>query len=568
MSILSRILSALKGEPEPPPHEETSADGDRIRALQRQGMWDLAAGELERLGDGVFASVELLTLWMQTECVLERSSNITADHFRRLIELDAPPERLVFVFKFLDEEVKLEVCEEFQYCTRGLKGFEKKQALSLIPLERWSAQALYEELASTQDPARWDEVYDVAQRNYMHDKRFDMPPKRPLTSQERQAELERLRARDRAKREKARQAKRGPEAQNTELEEKLFAGDATPDDYLVYADWLQIQGDRRGELIAIQVERERRPDDEDLQRSERKLLDDLAPGLLGEIASYPSVVSHFQRGFLRGLKVEAADTETSAALILERLLEVPERYYLRNLVVGLPTVEDAYYADVIDVLTEGGRELIRLRSLFLGDVDYQTSWIELGLLEPMYPSLPHLEVLKLHAGYVEVGDIDLPHLRELTIQSVSLPVESLDSMCDAKWPELERLELWLGPDDYAERTIVDCVSNLLKTDFPRLHHLGLRNTELTANFLDLLRDAPLTARLRTLDLSMGCLTSAYVDRLVETMDAFAHLENLDLSRNCLDEAAAARLAKFPNVTLHDQEPDRSDGVYVYVPVSE
>ena len=73
-----------------------------------------------------------------------------------------------------------------------------------------------------------------------------------------------------------------------------------------------------------------------------------------------------------------------------------------------------------------------------------------------------------------------------------------------------------------------------------VRHLGLMNAIFTDDICAALVDSKILPQLETLDLSMGCMTSAGVETILASKRAFAHLKKLDVSDNAIADNLAER----------------------------
>ena len=105
-------------------------------------------------------------------------------------------------------------------------------------------------------------------------------------------------------------------ARNAELEAAIVEDPEAEGPYVVYADWLQGQGDPRGELIAVQLalETARGPRWGELRRRELQILREHAGALLGPAAAWPSDRYDWRRGFVDRLHggLDGADAHVLA----------------------------------------------------------------------------------------------------------------------------------------------------------------------------------------------------------------------------------------------------------------
>lgn len=245
-------------------------------------------------------------------------------------------------------------------------------------------------------------------------------------------------------------------------------------------------------------------------------------------------------------------------------------------------------AEPVDLLVEHADAFPNLRSVFVGDVGWdecELSWICQTDLSPLLEAFPHLEELGVRgaAGAIRTGELSLHvpshgSLRSLTVESGGLPGSATRGIASSGLPALERLELWLGVEDYGGDTSPGDLAPLLSGEgFPELRYLGVRNAERLDEWIPVLAEAPLLKRLEVLDLSLGILTDEGGRVLVERAAAFSGLRELDLHHHYLSEEMEERVrAAFAEngveVDLSDRlEPDDEDpdeGPMYYTSASE
>ncbi|WP_254811284.1 STM4015 family protein [Streptomyces cavourensis] len=199
----------------------------------------------------------------------------------------------------------------------------------------------------------------------------------------------------------------------------------------------------------------------------------------------------------------------------------------------------------IDLVTAAADRLTSLEAVFVGDLEAEQAeitWIEQSDVTALLTAFPALTEFGVRGG----TDLVFPptkhqRLRALTIQAGGLPVQVVRGVIDSELPALERLDLWLGVSAYGGDTEVADLAPLLSgTRFPRLHHLGLRNSEVQNEIAAALASAPVVAQLRTLDLSNGTLGDEGAAALLEGQP-LTHLELLDLHHHFLTEAMEQRV---------------------------
>lgn len=199
----------------------------------------------------------------------------------------------------------------------------------------------------------------------------------------------------------------------------------------------------------------------------------------------------------------------------------------------------------IGLLIAAADRLTSLEAVFVGDLEAEQAeitWIQQSDVTALLAAFPALTELGVRGG----SELVFPptkheRLRALTVQAGGLPSEVVLGVLDSELPSLERLDLWLGVHSYEGDTAVADLAPLLSgTRFPRLDHLGLRNSEIQNEIAVAIASAPVVARLRVLDLSNGTLGDEGAAALLEGQP-LTHLELLDLHHHFLTDAMAERV---------------------------
>ncbi|WP_405859428.1 STM4015 family protein [Streptomyces sp. NBC_00090] len=265
----------------------------------------------------------------------------------------------------------------------------------------------------------------------------------------------------------------------------------------------------------------------------------------------------------------------------ERFLKTVDAARVRALVVG--GWDEAYEtssAPVVAALIAARDRLTDLRAVFLGDMtgeDCEISWIVQSDVTPLLAAYPALREFGVRGG-TELAFPSIRHdrLETLVVETGGLPAEVVRGIVGSELPALERLELWLGTDEYGgDSTTEDLAPLLAGTGFPALRRLGLCNSVIQDQVAAAVAGAPVVARIERLDLSMGVLTDEGAAALLDGQP-LTHLTHLDLSHHYLSAAMSERVraALAPHgvtVVLDDPEEAEDDGdgeVYRYVAVAE
>lgn len=364
----------------------------------------------------------------------------------------------------------------------------------------------------------------------------------------------------------------GEAQSNPELEAAIEKNLDEPQPYLVYADWLQTHGDQRGELIMLSHQGKAGPWIESHKEA-------LFGEELIERMDYdpPELEVDWHLGFVRAatLKRGDFDSDTDVPELTETFLALPVCRFIRDLTFGLTGWEsDNDYTEVVAAIVKSGRGKT-LEHLFFGEFEYpdetEISWAPWGDLGALWAAVPNLKSFELCGAGGDLGTIDLPKCQSFKIETGGLVKANVAAVASAKWPSLERLELWTGDDNYgADSGVDDWIPLLEATHVPKLTHLGLRNSEYTDVFVGVLAKSKLLTQLKSVDFSMGTLSEAGCQALLDNAAAFAHLDSLNLSECFVPEAMFDGLKKVcAGVNVSGQrEPhdwdDENGGRYVAV----
>jgi len=215
-------------------------------------------------------------------------------------------------------------------------------------------------------------------------------------------------------------SRKGVQARNPALEDAIREAPDDVDGYLVYADWLQQQGDPRGELIVVQHELATTDAPMSITRREKELLKTFETELLGPLAGMRTLRNSksvrwglaLRWGFIQAARLYGRwQGGPGLAEQLSTLLENPASVFLRKLILAAhsergsswgKTVGDVVpkaYARVFEILAQSSpRTLATL--CFDEESDY------LGDIKVPWRALTGLEHFALRGAEMRIADID------------------------------------------------------------------------------------------------------------------------------------------------------------------
>jgi uncharacterized protein (TIGR02996 family) len=328
------------------------------------------------------------------------------------------------------------------------------------------------------------------------------------------------------------------------LESILLENPDNAEAWLVYADYLQQQGDVRGELIALEHQ--------GAYKQAKAILEQNKALWLKNTDGTPA-----GRSFLENWLLQSSEAILGWKYgFLQSISLQPLASYRSDAQEPLPVVEQALK------LLLGSRSALFLREIYLRiDSDYipqsfskslpccNRLWIlpgseladpsVIGPLDHLPMLLPALRELRL-AGWgrlLRLGDSSWSSLKELSLE-IADPEQALaDNLANTPFPQLQRLKLVL---DYWELG-TDIISPVIgRTSWP-LRHLHIEGTDLGDTLVQILLDSPLLPQLETLSLPANELPEAAILRLIHHADRLKHLKNLDISNNNLPPSLERQL---------------------------
>ncbi|MEO8699002.1 MAG: TIGR02996 domain-containing protein [Kofleriaceae bacterium] len=263
-------------------------------------------------------------------------------------------------------------------------------------------------------------------------------------------------------------------AEQRELEEAIFAAPLDPVPRMVYGDWLQTAGDRRGEWVSLATGIEADPANVRLRAAAVTFLERHATALLDIGASLlPGMWLGWRGGFIDEIRLQPVAVSRRLRCI-EALFRHPSARFVRTVAIGQmgPT------RPVLDALAAANLRL--LEALVLEDQTNQHDGETVRL--DGFPALRRLglrrvtvegpipPLVELACDAAKLAQLACPTLEELVVDLGRLPVPNLVTLF-ARLPAIRRLRLIQATDEAYLRAALDIA--------PRLELLELSQADLS-----------------------------------------------------------------------------------------
>ena len=262
------------------------------------------------------------------------------------------------------------------------------------------------------------------------------------------------------------------------------------------------------------------------------------------------------------------DGKTAETMVGEILAD-PEFQNIDKLIIGDwgGAYEDSCQA-VLDAIADNADKFSHITSLFVGDMDYEEceiSWIIQGDYSRIWEAMPQLKEITVKGSTdLKLGKIKHSNLESLTIICGGLGSDVIKEIEEAELPELKKLLVYIGSENYGFDGDADTVRSLLaNSDFPELEYLGIADSEIQDELTAVVLDCKYIDSITTLDLSCGTITDKGGELLLKKLPELKNLKKLDLSYNYLSDEMKDKLtAAAPGVEMDlsdSQEAEEWDG---------
>lgn len=232
--------------------------------------------------------------------------------------------------------------------------------------------------------------------------------------------------------------------------------------------------------------------------------------------------------------------------------------------------------DIIDAVIAESEKFSHIQKLFIGDMDYEeceVSWIIQGNYSGLWAALPNLRSLTIKGSTdLELGEICHEGLEELEIICGGLGKSEIQAIARAKLPNLKKLLLYIGVEDYGFDGDADTIKEFLEqADFPKLAYLGITDSEIQDELTQTVLESKWMSQIETLDLSLGTLTDKGGELLLQKLPDYPNIKMLDVHHHYMSDDMIKKLQELPISTdvSEQNEPDVYHGeVYMNAMLTE
>ena len=246
------------------------------------------------------------------------------------------------------------------------------------------------------------------------------------------------------------------------------------------------------------------------------------------------------------------DSEETVSSLAEQILNDPELPSLKSIVIGMWDHEiwEADPSAILSMIVDNKEKFRHIESLFVGDMESEEceiSWIKQGNYEELLKSLPNLKSLKIQgAEGLTLGKIDHKNLEEFEVVCGGLPVSVVNSLKAANLPNLRKLVLYSGSENYGYDCEVSDFADLAKKDlFPKLKHLGFPDSERQDDLTRVILESDILPQLEVIDISCGCLTDKGGQLILDAADKLGGLKKLHASYHYMSGEMMKKLEALP-----------------------
>lgn len=259
------------------------------------------------------------------------------------------------------------------------------------------------------------------------------------------------------------------------------------------------------------------------------------------------------------------EQEAGATLIDKMKFYLSEHGEYKYKALDIGYWEEAYECDsehIVKYLAENRDLFPYVNEIFIGDMEQEEneiSWIIQSDMSPLIKAFP-LEILKVQGGNgLRFSPVKSDTLKVLEIISGGTPREPILDLQKCEFPNLERLEVYLGEENYGfDATMEDIKGLMSKELYPSLKYLGIKNSELQNEIFEAVLESDILPQLEVLDISYGTFDNKGAKVLLENIEKLKHLDKINIEYNFLTEEYINKLAEAAEKYDIEIETDQSE----------
>jgi len=266
------------------------------------------------------------------------------------------------------------------------------------------------------------------------------------------------------------------------------------------------------------------------------------------------------------------DSGIKAAALAEQIINDPDLPNLKSIIIGMwdEEIYDVNPDGIFAAIVANKDKFQHIESLFVGDMEQEeneVSWIHQGNYEELLKALPNLKTLKIKGSEgLSLGKVDHKCLEELVIITGGLPASVVNQIKAAQLPNLKKLVLYAGVEDYGGDCNPSDFAALAKKDmFPKLKYLGFVNSDKQDELVQIILDSDILPQLETVGISFGCLTDKGGQLILDGAPKLSELKKLRANFHYMSKDMVAKLKALPfEVEVDDPQNDE----YMYPMITE
>ena len=254
----------------------------------------------------------------------------------------------------------------------------------------------------------------------------------------------------------------------------------------------------------------------------------------------------------------------SIEFLSQQVLNDPDLPNLKSIVLGFwdGEIYGLCPETFLNMIIKNKEKFQHIEGLFIGDMEYtenECSWINQTNYEGLLNALPNLKSLRIRGSLqLDLGTIDHQGLEEIEIITGGLHVGVVNSLKAANLPNLQKLALWLGVEDYGYDCQISDFAELAKKErFPKLKYLGFMNFDVAiqADLISVILESDLLPQLEVIDVSCGTIINKGGQLILDAAESgkLSHIKKLVASHHYMTSDFVTKLEALPF------EVDVSDG---------